>query len=81
MAKKNMMIELEEVLLNQIEMLNDDSLNTDKEAAMIAVKKSETISKLADNLITINDQKIRIVQELNKNGNLYPDILGIEVKD
>lgn len=81
MAKKNMMIELEEVLLNQIEMLNDDSLNTDKEAAMIAVKKSETISKLADNLITINDQKIRIVQELNKNGNLYPDILGIELKD
>lgn len=74
MAKKNMMIELEEVL-------NDESLNTDKEAAMIAVKKSETISKLADNLITINDQKIRIVQELNKNGNLYPDILGIEVKD
>ena len=41
--------ELENVLLNQIEMLNDESILTDKESAEIAIEKTKAISDLTGN--------------------------------
>ena len=47
--KKTRFDELEVVLLNQIEMLNDESILTDKESATITIEKSKAISALAGN--------------------------------
>ena len=50
-----MIEELENVLLNQIEMLNDESLNNTPEKAKIAVDKSKQISELANSYIGLKN--------------------------
>jgi hypothetical protein len=78
--------ELENVLLNQIEMLNDDSLLEDKDKAELAIKKSKSISDLADSFIGLrnsvleeNRVKIDMVKiAMSAEGYAYSKYLGIE---
>lgn len=71
--------ELEDVLLNQIEMLNDESILTDKEAAMLQIEKSKAISDLTKNYTEIQKTKLDIVKVALHDGSGYYDkYLGIE---
>lgn len=70
--------ELEKVLLDQIETLNDNSLFEDADAARIVVEKSRAISELTADYINIQQLKLNIVKELNKNGNAYEQFLGVK---
>lgn len=80
MAKAKMSLqELENVLLDQIEKLSDDSIGEDKEATKLMVERSVSISQLASNVVAINNLKLNIVKELNKNDS-YAEVLGIESK-
>lgn len=72
--------ELESVLLDQIEKLNDDSIAEDGDKAKIMIERSRAMSDLADSYINVNRMKLDVVKELNKNGGLYEDYLGIEDK-
>ena len=79
MAKnKTRILELENVILDQIEKLNDDSLMEDKDSAKLMIEKSKAISELTDSFIGINRMKLDVVKEMNKNGGLYEEFLGIE---
>lgn len=69
--------ELERVLLDQIETLNDNSLFDNEEEARIVVEKSRAISKLAADYVNIQQLKLNIVKELNKNGTAYEQFLGV----
>ena len=78
MAKnKTRILELENVILDQIEKLNDDSLMDDKDSAKLLIEKSKAISELTDSFIGINRMKLDVVKEMNKNGGLYEEFLGI----
>ena len=70
--------ELEEVLLDQIEKLNDDSVCTDDTAAQILIDRSRSIAELTNSFVSINRMKLDVVKELNKGGTLYEKYLGIE---
>ncbi len=69
--------ELERVLLDQIETLNDNSLFDNEEEARIVVEKSRAISKLVADYVNIQQLKLNIVKELNKNGTAYEQFLGV----
>lgn len=77
MAKNNFS-ELENVLLDQIEKLNDDSICEDIEQAKIMVERSKAISELSRNFTEIQKTKLDIVRHAENNGNLYSKYLGIE---
>ena len=77
MGKKNIFIELEEVLLNQIETLADDSLFEDKEKAEILINKSKAISELSKNFTELQQTKLAIAKEGSRCGS-YDKFLGIE---
>ena len=77
MGKKNIFTELEDVLLNQIETLADDSLFEDKEKAEILINKSKAISELSKNFTELQQTKLAIAKEGSKCG-LYDKFLGIE---
>lgn len=70
--------ELEKVLLNQIEMLNDESILTDKESATIAIEKSKAISDLTGNFTELQKVKLDIVKTAMKERGVYDKYLGIE---
>lgn len=70
--------ELEEVLLDQIEKLNDDSVCADDTAAQILVDRSRSIAELTNSFVSINRMKLDVVKELNKSGTIYEKYLGIE---
>ena len=70
--------ELENVLLNQIEMLNDESILTDKESATIAIEKSKAISALAGNFIELQKTKLDIVKTARQDRGVYDKYLGLE---
>ena len=70
--------ELENVLLNQIEMLNDESILTDKESATIAIEKSKAISDLTGNFTELQKVKLDIVKTARKEQVVYDKYLGIE---
>lgn len=70
--------ELENVLLNQIEMLNDESILTDKESATIAIEKSKAISALAGNFTELQKTKLDIVKTARQDRGVYDKYLGIE---
>lgn len=79
MAKNKLSLaELENVLLDQIEKLSDDSIGEDKEETRLMVERSKAISELSTNVVAINNLKLSFVKELNKNGNLYAGVLGID---
>ena len=70
--------ELENVLLNQIEMLNDESILTDKESATIAIEKSKAISALAGNFTELQKTKLDIVKTARQDRGVYDKYLGLE---
>ena len=70
--------ELENVLLNQIEMMNDESILTDEESATIAIKKSKAISDLTGNFTELQKVKLDIVKTAMKEQGVYDKYLGIE---
>jgi len=72
--------EIEETLLDQIEKLSDDSIMSDKEEAKQMVERSRAMAGLASSFIEINRMKLDIVKELNHNGGLYEEYLGINTK-
>lgn len=76
--KKIRFEELELVLLNQIEMLNDESILTDKESATIAIEKSKAISDLTGNFTELQKVKLDIVKTAMKEKGVYNKYLGLE---
>lgn len=70
--------ELENVLLDQIEKLNDDSLFEEEEKAKIMIEKSKAISELSKNFTEIQKMKLEVVRYAENTGNLYTKYLGIE---
>ena len=74
------MDELENVLLDQIEKLNDDSLAEDKENAQIMIEKSKAMSNLAGRINDLNRLKLDVYKEANANGGVYEKMLGIDYK-
>ena len=80
MAKKMSVKELEDVLLDQIEKLNDDSIMDDPEKAKMLIDKSKSMTDLTNAYIGVQRMKLEVVKELNNGGNLYEDYLGIEAE-
>lgn len=78
MAGNSKIKELENVLLDQIEKLNDDSLFEDEEKAKIMIEKSKAISDLSKNFTEIQRMKLEVVRHAENNGTLYTKYLGIE---
>lgn len=78
MARQMKAQELENVLLDQIEKLNDDSVMDDPEKAKILIERSQSMANLTNAYIGVNRMKLDIVKELNKGGTLYEKYLGIE---
>lgn len=72
--------ELENVLLDQIEKLNDDSIGDDVEQIKNMVERSKAISSLCNNVMEINRFKLDVVKHCETEGNLYEQFLGIEEK-
>ena len=78
MARQMKAQELENVLLDQIEKLNDDSVMDDPEKAKILIERSQSMANLTNAYIGVNRMKLDVVKELNKGGTLYEKYLGIE---
>lgn len=74
---RNRIKELEDTILDQIEKLNDDSIGDDPEAIQRMIDRSKAIAQLTDSIVGINRMKLDVVKELNKNGSLYENYLGI----
>ena len=74
----NRLKELEEMLLDQVEKLNDDSIADDLEATQKLIDRSKAMEGLADQIVEINRLKLDVVKEMNSNGGLYENYLGIE---
>lgn len=74
---KNRIKELEDAILDQIEKLNDDSIADDPEAIQRMIDRSKAMAELTDSFVSINRMKLDVVKELNKNGSLYENYLGI----
>lgn len=70
--------QLEEVLMDQIQKLNDDSIFEKEEEAKIIIDKSKAISDLVKNYTELQNTKINIVRTVENNGGLYEGYLGIE---
>ena len=78
MARQMKAQELENVLLDQIEKLNDDSVMDDPEKAKILIERSQSMANHTNAYIGVNRMKLDVVKELNKGGTLYEKYLGIE---
>lgn len=78
MAGNSKIKELENVLLDQIEKLNDDSLFEEEEKAKIMIEKSKAISELSKNFTEIQKMKLEVVRHAENTGTLYTKYLGIE---
>ena len=70
--------ELELTLIDQIEKLNDDSIAEDEQACRAMIEKSNAMSGLTNDYIGIQRLKLDVVKQLDKNGGLYEEYLGIE---
>ena len=75
---KNRIKELEDTILNQIEALNDDSLSDDADKAQRMIDRSKAISELTNSFVSVQRMKLDVVKELNKNGSIYEEYLGIK---
>ena len=75
---KNRIKELEDTILNQIEALNDDSLSDDADKAHRMIDRSKAISELTNSFVSVQRMKLDVVKELNKNGSIYEEYLGIK---
>lgn len=77
----NKIQELENVLLDQIEKLSDDSLFENKETANIVLEKSKAISSLSSNFVDLQQLKLNIVKTVsNSRNDSFNSFLGIEEK-
>lgn len=74
----NRIKELENVLLDQIEKLNDDSIFEEEERAKIMIEKSKAISELSKNFTDIQRIKLEVVRQAENSGTSYTKYLGIE---
>ena len=74
---RNRIKELEDTILDQIEKLNHHSIGDDLEAIQRMIDRSKAIAQLTDSIVGINRMKLDVVKELNKNGSLYENYLGI----
>lgn len=70
--------ELEQVLLDQIEKLNDDSILESEDATRVLVERSKAISALSANVMNLNRLKLDIVKASEDSGDVYRQYLGIE---
>lgn len=70
--------ELENVLLDQIEKLNDDSIGENVDEVKNMVERSKAISALTDNVMEINRFKLEVVKHCEQDGTLYEQFLGLE---
>lgn len=78
MAGQSKVTELENVLLDQIEKLNDDSIMEEPEKAKILIDRSRAISDLSKNLVDLQQLKLNVVKTVERNGGAYNKYLGIE---
>lgn len=78
MGENSRVKELENVLLNQIEKLNDDSIFDTEEKAKLMFEKSRVISDLSQNFTDIQRLKLEVVRYAETNRTLYTNYLGIE---
>lgn len=78
MGENSRVKELENVLLNQIEKLNDDSIFDTEEKAKLMFEKSRAISDLSRNFTDIQRIKLEVVQYAENNKTLYTNYLGID---
>lgn len=69
--------ELENVLLDQIEKLNDDTIADDEKLTRMLVERSQAISNLSANVMNLNRLKLDVVKHAEVNGGLYDSYLGI----
>lgn len=77
----NRIQELENVLLDQIEKLSDDSLFENKETANVVLEKSKAISSLSSNFVELQQLKLNIVKTVsNSKSDSFNSFLGIEEK-
>lgn len=83
MPAANRTKELENVLLDQIEKLNDDSIFKDPDEAKTLIERSKAISALTDSFVEVSRVKLDAVRELNKSGAIpaYERFLGIESRE
>lgn len=70
--------ELERTLIDQIEKLNDDSLAENEAECRAMVERSNAMSGLTNAYIGIQRMKLDVVKQLDKNGGLYEEYLGIK---
>lgn len=70
--------ELENVLLDQIEKLNDDTIADDEKLTRMLVERSQAISNLSANVMNLNRLKLDVVKHAEVNGGLYDSYLGLE---
>ena len=68
-------LELENVLLDQIEKINDDSVSCSEEECVRLINRSKAISDLADNVIQLNRLKLDIVKASEENPAVYQTLL------
>lgn len=78
MAGQSKVTELENVLLDQIEKLNDDSIMEEPEKAKVLIDRSRAISELSKNLVDLQQLKLNVVKTVERNGGVYNKYLGIE---
>lgn len=70
--------ELENVLLDQIEKLNDDTIADDEKLTRMLVERSQAISNLSANVMNLNRLKLDVVKHAELNGGVYDSYLGLE---
>ncbi len=82
MPAANKTKELENVLLDQIEKLNDDTIFENPEATKTLIERSKAISALTDSFVEVLRVNLDVVRELNKSGAIpeYEKFLGIETR-
>ena len=74
----NYIQQLETVLLDQIQKLNDDSIQSTDEETKKLYERSNAISNLAKNFSELQRTKLDIVKLAIQGEGLYDNVLGIE---
>lgn len=70
--------ELEKALLDQIEKLNDDSIADNPEQVQQLIARSEAMSNLATQVVSIQQLKIEAVKVMDRANGDYGKFLGID---
>ena len=70
--------ELEKTLLDQIEKLNDDTIESSPEQVQALIARSEAMSNLATQVVNLQQLKIEAVKVMDRANGDYAKYLGIE---